>query len=117
MLEHRPNGFDQRFPGRKKNKIPRKGLTAIGPLHEVSADGHEKMGVEGLKMGDIGLPIYAYKDKWTADALKIIVVPDCRSAGAIGHLFLDFIQEMGGTFIEDSSWGKRLKCVKQYHSR
>ncbi|KAJ7884218.1 hypothetical protein B0H13DRAFT_2235367 [Mycena leptocephala] len=47
------------------------------------------------EMGDIGLPIYAYKDKWTANLLKINVVPNCRTAGAIGHLFLDFLEETG----------------------
>jgi hypothetical protein len=95
MIEDNPRGFDQRFPGRNKGKIPRKGLTSIGAFHEVSSDGHEKLGIQALKMGDIGLPIYAYKDKWTAYLLKIDVVPDSRSAGAIGHLFLDFIAETG----------------------
>ncbi|KAK6988302.1 hypothetical protein R3P38DRAFT_3409439 [Favolaschia claudopus] len=46
-------------------------------------------------MGGLGLSIYAYKDKWTAYLLKMNVVPNCRTAGAIGHLFLDFLEENG----------------------
>ncbi|KAJ6600292.1 hypothetical protein DFH09DRAFT_1271197 [Mycena vulgaris] len=38
-------------------------------------------------MGDIGLPIYGLKDKWTADLLKTVVVPDCRTAGAVAAPF------------------------------
>ncbi|KAJ6605196.1 hypothetical protein DFH09DRAFT_1422079 [Mycena vulgaris] len=45
-------------------------------------------------MGDIGLPIYGWKDKWTAVLLKA-VVPDCRTAGAVGHLYLDRLEETG----------------------
>ncbi|KAK7012499.1 hypothetical protein R3P38DRAFT_2550327 [Favolaschia claudopus] len=89
MLEHFPEGFNQRYPGRKKSTS----LSAIGPYHEVSSDGHEKLAAGALKMGGLGLPIYAYKDKWTAYLLKMNVVPNCRTVGAIGHLFLDFLEE------------------------
>jgi hypothetical protein len=47
-------------------------------------------------MGDVGLSIYAWKDKWSGCLLRIVVIPDCRTAGAIGHLFLDFVDAMGG---------------------
>ncbi|KAF7361589.1 hypothetical protein MSAN_01193000 [Mycena sanguinolenta] len=47
-------------------------------------------------MGDISLPIYAWKDKWADKLLKMIVVPESRTNAAIGHLFLDFIAEIGG---------------------
>ena len=95
MHEHAPDGFDIRFPG-KKVALIRRPLTAIGPFHEVSSDGHEKLGCQALAMGEIGLPIYAYKDKWSDALLKISVVPNCRSAGAIGHLYLDLIEQIGG---------------------
>ncbi|KAK7029309.1 hypothetical protein R3P38DRAFT_3394433 [Favolaschia claudopus] len=95
MLEHFPEGFNQRYPGRKKSTVVRQSLSAIGPYHEVSSDGHEKLAAGALKMGGLGLPVYVYKDKWTAYLLKMNVVPNCRTAGAIGHLFLDFLEENG----------------------
>ncbi|KAF8192833.1 hypothetical protein K438DRAFT_2134345 [Mycena galopus ATCC 62051] len=95
MLEHFPMGFDHRFPGKKKSVIPRTGLNSNGPFHEVSCDGHEKLGKLALDMGDIGLPIYGYKDKWTDTVLFLSFVPNSRTSGAIGHLFLDFIKEIG----------------------
>ncbi|KAJ7885240.1 hypothetical protein B0H13DRAFT_2235309 [Mycena leptocephala] len=69
----------------------------------VSSDGHEKIGAQALKMGDVGLPIYGWKDKWTADLLKMNVVPNCRSNAAIGHLFLDFIEEHGGIRLQSTT--------------
>jgi hypothetical protein len=95
MHEHVPAGFDLRFPGRKA-ALTRQPLSAIGPFHEVSSDGHEKLAHQALAMGDVGLPIYAYKDKWSDTVLKISVVPNCRTNGAIGHLYLDLIEEIGG---------------------
>jgi hypothetical protein len=71
-------------------------LSALGPFHEVSSDGHEKLGTQALKMGDISLPIYGWKDKWTAYLLKLNVVPESQTNTAIGHLFLDFVKEIGG---------------------
>lgn len=58
--------------------------------------GTKKLSHQALKMGDIGLPIYAFKDKWTDNLLFIRTVPNSRLAGAVGHLFLDFIKEIGG---------------------
>ncbi|KAJ7708008.1 hypothetical protein B0H14DRAFT_3119448 [Mycena olivaceomarginata] len=80
----------------QKKKIYRHPLSALGPFHEVSSDGHEKLGQQALKMGDVGLPIYGWKDKWTAYLLKLAVVPNCRTNAAIGHLFLDFLEEIEG---------------------
>ncbi|KAK7001196.1 hypothetical protein R3P38DRAFT_3327246 [Favolaschia claudopus] len=48
-------------------------------------------------MGDIGLPIYGYKDKWSDDIPLMSFVPNSRTAAAIGHLFLDFIEAAGGS--------------------
>ncbi|KAJ7512411.1 hypothetical protein B0H11DRAFT_1698749 [Mycena galericulata] len=95
MHRFQPLGAEHRFPGNKK-KVFRQPLSALGPFHEVSSDGHEKLGQQALKMGDIGLPIYSYKDKWTANVLKLTVVPDCRTNAAVGHLHLDFLEEIGG---------------------
>ncbi|KAJ6563509.1 hypothetical protein B0H10DRAFT_2361570 [Mycena sp. CBHHK59/15] len=96
MGEHYPLGFDNRFPGKRKGAIPRTALNSNGPFHEVSSDGHEKLGKQALDMGDIGLPIYGYKDKWTDTALDLRFVPNSRTTAAIGHLYLDFIETTGG---------------------
>lgn len=47
-------------------------------------------------MGDIGLPIYGYKDKWADNIIKLSLIPDCRTAGALGHLYLNFVEKNGG---------------------
>ncbi|KAL0952299.1 hypothetical protein HGRIS_006588 [Hohenbuehelia grisea] len=96
MHEEFPEGFERRFPGKVKPTIPRGTLTALGPFHEVSADGHEKIDAKALQMGDVGIPIYGYKDKWTSTGLFVTAIPNCRLAGAIGHLHLDFLEKIGG---------------------
>ncbi|KAJ7036966.1 hypothetical protein C8F04DRAFT_1209932 [Mycena alexandri] len=83
MLEHFPLGFDNRFPGKKKSAIPRTPLNS-----------------NALDMGDIGLPIYGYKDKWSDSIPFIQFVPDSCTAAAIGHLYLDFIETTGGIPIQ-----------------
>lgn len=90
-----PEGFEKRYPGAKRPKVVRVPLLSFGPLHEVSGDGHEKLNAQALQMGDIALPIYAYRDKWSGFILKIILLPDVRTAASIGHLYLDLIQEYG----------------------
>ena len=97
MREWQPLGAEHRYPGHKKKKIYRHPLSALGPFHEVSSDGHEKLGKQALKMGDVGLPIYGWKDKWTTYLLKLAVVPNCRTNAAIGHLLLDFLEEIEGS--------------------
>ncbi|KAJ7797903.1 hypothetical protein B0H14DRAFT_3546635 [Mycena olivaceomarginata] len=95
MHDHFDAGFTLRFPGHKKERIPRVGLSALGPFHEVSADGHEKLSTQALQMGELSLPIYAYKDKWTDFLLMLRLIPNSRTAAAIGHLFLDFVDDTG----------------------
>ncbi|KAK6984658.1 hypothetical protein R3P38DRAFT_3103542 [Favolaschia claudopus] len=87
MREHFPLGFENRFPGNKKSPIPRTALML-------------KLGKQALDMGDIGLPIYGYKDKWSDDIPLMSFVPNSRTAAAIGHLFLDFIEAAGGISIQ-----------------
>ncbi|KAJ6452513.1 hypothetical protein C8R45DRAFT_945743 [Mycena sanguinolenta] len=104
MVEHFPLGFDNRFPGKKKSPVLRTALNANGPFHEVSSDGHEKLGKQALDMGDIALLIYGYKDKWSDKIPFLQCVPNSRTAAAIGHLFLDFIQETG----DDNGQGSEI---------
>ncbi|KAF6750120.1 hypothetical protein DFP72DRAFT_818007, partial [Ephemerocybe angulata] len=91
-----PEGAEKRGPGYKHTQIYHVLLMAYGPFHEVSADGHEKLNAQALCMGDINLPIYTYHDKWSGYLLKISVLPNTRTAAAIGHLYLDLVSEYGG---------------------
>ncbi|KAH6880209.1 hypothetical protein BKA70DRAFT_1126820 [Coprinopsis sp. MPI-PUGE-AT-0042] len=95
-----PEGFDKRFPGRNKKVLERVPLVAIGPFHEISGDGHEKLNAQALQMGDLTLPVYAWRDKWSGFVLKIIVLPDTRKAAVIGHAYLDLIEEYGAIPIQ-----------------
>ncbi|KAJ7795901.1 hypothetical protein B0H14DRAFT_3114586 [Mycena olivaceomarginata] len=95
MHDHFDAGFTLRFPGHKKECIPHVGLSALGPFHKVSADSHEKLSAQALQMGELSLPIYAYKDKWTDLLLMLRLIPNSQTAAAIGHLFLDFVDETG----------------------
>jgi hypothetical protein len=99
MRDLAPEGFDIRYPGGRRPKKARVSLWSFGPYHEISADGHEKLNSQALQMGDISLPIYLYRDKWSGVILKLGVIPDARTAAALGHVFLDFISEIGGETI------------------
>ena len=48
-------GFSQWYPGAKKTNLVQGTLSAIGPFHEISADGHKKLSTQALQMGDIGV--------------------------------------------------------------
>ncbi|KAF6744660.1 hypothetical protein DFP72DRAFT_825334 [Ephemerocybe angulata] len=95
-----PEGFEERRPGAPRKEIPRVGLVSLGPFHEISADGHEKLNSQALQMGDISLPIYAYRDKWSGYILKIIVIPDARKAAPLAHVYLDLVREYSGIPIQ-----------------
>ena len=66
-------------------------------------DGHEKLSELALRMGDIGLPIYGFKDKWSDMVLKIVCLPNCRTPGLVAHLYLDLVEEQAGTLSQDST--------------
>lgn len=79
-----------------KKRLPQTPLFAIGPFHEIACDGHEKLSSLALRIGEVGLPIYGFKDKYSDNLLMLVTIPNCRTAAAIGHLYLDFIErEMG----------------------
>ncbi|TEB31002.1 hypothetical protein FA13DRAFT_1754861 [Coprinellus micaceus] len=92
-----PDGAEIRAPGNKRPELVWVALVSVGPFHEISADGHEKLNAQALRMGDISLPIYAYRDKWSGYLLKIKLLPNSRTAAAIGHLFLDLVAEYNAT--------------------
>ncbi|KZS86609.1 hypothetical protein SISNIDRAFT_420719, partial [Sistotremastrum niveocremeum HHB9708] len=93
MLALDPLGTSRRFPGKIKDKPLRGRLTAIGPGAEINCDGHDKLGAQALTMGDIGLPIYGMKDKYSGYVLHLVVVPNNRLETAIGHVYLDMLEQ------------------------
>jgi hypothetical protein len=95
MWEEFPEGAAARHPHLKRDLVRRVALTALGPWHQICADGHEKMGAQALRAG-VGLPIYGWVDMFSSKILFLQVVPDCRSGGAMAHLKLDMIEEHGG---------------------
>ncbi|KIK56381.1 hypothetical protein GYMLUDRAFT_1016107 [Collybiopsis luxurians FD-317 M1] len=95
MHIHFPEDFVKRFPGRQLIRQNRTAHTLVGPYHELHADGHEKLSASGLRMGDIGFSLYGYKDKWTCGIPFLRVMPESCSAASGGHLFLDFVEQVG----------------------
>lgn len=94
MLLNDSSGVDSRFPGKKD--VRRRGLTGHGIFQEHHCDGHEKLGKQALMMGPVGLPIYGIKDHWGMAIVYLRVLPNDRLADAIGHAFLDFVEDYGG---------------------
>ncbi|KAI0049083.1 hypothetical protein FA95DRAFT_1581911 [Auriscalpium vulgare] len=99
MRANDPDGAQARYPG-KAPAIKRGRLTALGPMHEVNCDGHDKIGAQALQMGGVGLPIYGYKDKWSGCILHLVVIPNNRKADIVGHTFCDFVEKYGATALQ-----------------
>lgn len=95
MKANANDGFQYRWAGRRK-KLLRKNLVSLGVFHEVNMDGHEKLSSQALKMGPVSIPIYGIRDKWSGALLRLVCVPNARYAVAIGHIYLDFVEEFGG---------------------
>ncbi|KAJ7756005.1 hypothetical protein B0H14DRAFT_3512281 [Mycena olivaceomarginata] len=77
----------------KKDKV-RGQLKALGIMEEVHCDGHEKLGAKALKMGQVGIPIYGFRDH-TGIFHYLTVIPNDREEMTIGHTYLDFVAERG----------------------
>lgn len=82
-----PEGFDRPQPHKKK--IHRTPLTALGPNHEWSGDGHDKLTA-------IGFPIYGIRDKWSGLWIGLWVLPNNRLKRAVAYCYLQVVHEMGG---------------------
>lgn len=87
MRAQDPDGFEHRAPTAKK--IHREPLSVLGPNHEWSGDGHDKL-------AKIGFPIWAVRDVWSGKWLGLWVVPNNRLKCAIGYLYLSLVHDMGG---------------------
>ncbi|KDQ58250.1 hypothetical protein JAAARDRAFT_193672 [Jaapia argillacea MUCL 33604] len=92
LHDHFNAEFDRRFVG-SKDAIARVPLDSLGLWHQFHADGHEKLAAQALEMGDVTLPIYAFKDKFVSVVPLMRVLPNVRLANTIGHLFLDLVYE------------------------
>lgn len=82
-----PKGFSLREPAAKKKH--RGVLVSLGPHHEWSADGHDKL-------AQIGFPIWGVRDKWSGKWLGLWVVPNNRRLKATAYLYLKLVAELGG---------------------
>jgi len=97
LHDHFEHEFDKRMAG-LKTAIKRVPLDCLGPWHQLHWDGHEKVGVQALNMGDVGLPIYAGKDQFSTFVPIMRVMPNVRLRHTIGHLFLDMVEDYGCVF-------------------
>ncbi|KAJ3994232.1 hypothetical protein F5050DRAFT_1800803 [Lentinula boryana] len=91
MREEDPDGFKSRDPTAKKIKCSV--LVCLGPHHEWSGDGHDKLTA-------IGFPIWGMHDVWSGKWLGLWVVPNNRLKETIGYLFLKLVHEYGGIPIQ-----------------
>ncbi|KAF9047219.1 hypothetical protein BDP27DRAFT_1243497 [Rhodocollybia butyracea] len=91
MREEDSDGFKARDPTAKK--IKRSVLVCLGPHHEWSGDGHDKLTA-------IGFPIWGVRDVWSGKWLGLWVVPNNRLKETIGYLFLKLVHEYGGMPIQ-----------------
>ena len=80
-------GFSLREPSAKK--VHRGVLYSLGPHHEWSADGHDKL-------TSIGWPIWGVRDKWSGKWLCLRVVPNNRLHRAIAYLYLKLVAKLEG---------------------
>jgi hypothetical protein len=90
MRKQDPEGFANREPAVGK-KVLRTPLVALGPHHEWSADGHDKL-------SKLGFPIYGIRDKWCTKWLGLWVVPNNRLKLAVAFLYLSLVKKLGGMF-------------------
>lgn len=70
-------------------------LNCLGPWHQLHWDGHKKIGVQALNMGEVGLPIYAGKDQFLSFVPIMQVILNVRLRVTIGHFFLDMVEDYG----------------------
>jgi hypothetical protein len=85
-----PEAFAGREPTAKK--VHRVALVALGPHHQWSGDGHDKL----VK---IGFPIWGIRDMWTGKWLGLWTVPDNRLKVTIAYLYLSLVAELGGRLL------------------
>ncbi|EDR06854.1 uncharacterized protein LACBIDRAFT_328609 [Laccaria bicolor S238N-H82] len=70
-------------------KIPCSTIISLGPHHEWSCDGHDKLSA-------IGFPIWAVRDVWSGRWLGVWVVPNNQYMQTITYLYLSLVAKLGG---------------------
>lgn len=95
MLQYKPEGFDVRMPGTEQ--LQRVMLSSLGLFRSLGGDDHQKLNNQALRMGNIGLKIYTFKDQYCGLIPgKIVCLPSVRKEAAIGHVYLDMVESVGG---------------------
>ncbi|KAG2133446.1 hypothetical protein BD769DRAFT_1627428 [Suillus cothurnatus] len=94
MMLQEPEGFVARQPTSKK--LSRKPLVVLGPHHEWSGDGHDKL-------TQIGFPIWGIRDVWSGKWLGIWVLPNNRLKDGIAYLYLSLCYQLGGMPIQTTT--------------
>lgn len=102
-----PDGFVDHAPTAKK--VHQQPVVALGPHHQWSGDGHDKL-------NKIRFLIWAIQEVWSRLWLGLWVVPDNCLKVVIAYLYLHLVYKLGG-----KSHSKHLQC-SQYlltlvHSR
>jgi hypothetical protein len=82
-----PDGFAIWEPSAKK--IHQQLLIVLGPHHEWSGDGHNKL-------TKLGFPVWEIRDVWSGKWLGIWVVPENRLKVSVAYLYLQLIETLGG---------------------
>lgn len=88
MLAQVPKSFDLHEPTATK-KVHHTQLVALGPNHEWSGDGHDKLSA-------IRFPIWGIHDKWSGRWLGLWVVPNNRVKNAVAYMYLSLVYRIGG---------------------
>ncbi|KAL1938193.1 hypothetical protein VTO73DRAFT_11837 [Trametes versicolor] len=89
-----PDGFALRQPTSKKKH--RVALVVIGPDHEWSCDGHDKLSA-------IGFPIWGIRDVWSGKWLGLWVVPNNRLKVVVAYLYLSLLKTVGGMPVQTTT--------------
>ncbi|OSD05401.1 hypothetical protein PYCCODRAFT_1443303 [Trametes coccinea BRFM310] len=89
-----PDGFQLRHPtSKKKFRLP---LVSLGPDHEWSCDGHDKLST-------IGFPVWGIRDVWSGKWLGLWVVPNNRLKIVTAYLYLRLVHDVGGMPIQTTT--------------
>ncbi|KAH7929145.1 hypothetical protein BV22DRAFT_1029764 [Leucogyrophana mollusca] len=117
LHDHYDVEFDKRFVG-SKDAIDRVPLDCLGTWHEQHADGHEKLAEQAIRMGgDVSLPIYAFKDKYSTFVPYMRVLPNVRLSNVIGHVFLDLVETYGVPIQLTTDKGSEIGDMVRCHER
>jgi len=104
-----PDGFTICEPSAHK-KVFRVPLVSLGPHHEWSADGHDKL-------TKLGFPIWGIRDKWSGKWLGLWVVPNNRLKVTIGYLYLLLVKKLGGESSIEFSGNRLTRSTRNAYAK